>query len=94
MREIKSRLIPEDGVNIYAYHPGFDADECINRITINAATRVTSSGFACSITGGHCIPNSNSKCFAPDKPEFDIVMVKLPDGRFVPDTRFGGMYGG
>lgn len=88
MRTIESRLVPEDGVNVYASHPGFDAEGCPGRITINAATNVTRSGFACTHTGGHCIPNSNKLCFKQIEESGPMVMIQLPDGRLVRDSRF------
>lgn len=39
-------------------HPGFEMGECPLRITIVARLYSTSSnGYACSDTGGHCLPD-------------------------------------
>lgn len=43
----------------HARHPGWDADGCPLRITVTARTLLTSDGFACSATGGHCLPQKN-----------------------------------
>lgn len=41
----------------HASHPGWDADGCSARITVN--NRTHGSGFACGATGGHCLPGSH-----------------------------------
>lgn len=56
----KDRIIPKDGVNPYAGHPGFGETECPLRHTVTPSTGVTMHGFACLHTGGHCLPNE--KC--------------------------------
>ncbi|QIG71234.1 hypothetical protein EVB32_127 [Rhizobium phage RHph_TM39] len=41
-------------------HPGVTASECPARITVNAQPSSNhGSGYACSVTGGHCIPSSD-----------------------------------
>jgi hypothetical protein len=51
------RLIPEDGKNPYASHPGFDAQGCPCQYTVTPAYRSTSHhGFGCGASGGHCLP--------------------------------------
>ena len=43
-------------------HPGYSASACPVRITISAHTYGSSSnGYACSWTGGHCIPKASCK---------------------------------
>jgi hypothetical protein len=52
-------MVPEDGVNPYADHPGFTATGCPYRITVTPKGPYGSTsgcGFACSMTGGHCLP--------------------------------------
>jgi len=58
--------IPEGGTNPYANHPGFTAVGCPCQLTItqrNPYGAVTSGGFSCSETGGHCLPEVN-QCMA------------------------------
>ncbi len=44
----------------YENHPGFDASICVNRITVTAAASSTSAnGYACSLSGGHCLPSED-----------------------------------
>jgi hypothetical protein len=44
-------------MNEHANHPGLTAVSCPLRLTINAQPCGTSSnGYACSATGGHCMP--------------------------------------
>jgi hypothetical protein len=39
-------------------HPGAEVSDCVCRIQIDAHLQGSSSnGYACSITGGHCIPD-------------------------------------
>lgn len=57
----EERMVPEDGVNPYADHPGFSATTCPDRITITQRGpygSISGCGFACSRTGGHCLPES------------------------------------
>jgi hypothetical protein len=43
-------------------HPGFCAFGCKARITVNpAAYSMSSEGYSCKVTGGHCLPN-DEKC--------------------------------
>lgn len=53
------RLVPEDGENPYADHPGFKATGCSLRHTVTPARMgsTSSHGFACLGSGGHCVPN-------------------------------------
>jgi hypothetical protein len=42
----------------HSEHPGWDAEDCPLRITVTASRYGTSSdGFACSMSGGHCLPS-------------------------------------
>lgn len=43
----------------YDGHPGFTASWCVERITITARSARTMNGYACSLTGGHCLPGTN-----------------------------------
>jgi hypothetical protein len=51
-------LIPADGHNPYADHPGFEAGECPLRYTVTHRGPYGKSGgaFGCEMTGGHCVP--------------------------------------
>jgi hypothetical protein len=41
----------------HANHPGWDADGCPLRLTVTPKWSVPAApGFACSWTGGHCLP--------------------------------------
>lgn len=41
-------------------HPGIDAGDCELRITISGRrTDGGAGGFACSFSGGHCLPGSD-----------------------------------
>jgi hypothetical protein len=41
----------------YQNHPGFDARDCPARVTVNAHPMgLSSNGYACGVTGGHCLP--------------------------------------
>ena len=55
---MNERIIPEGGKNPYADHPGFVADGCTERMTItrSGAWGGVQGGFACRVTGGHCLP--------------------------------------
>lgn len=51
------RLIPIDGENPYANHPGLDAQGCHLQYTVTPAYYSSSMhGFGCEVTGGHCLP--------------------------------------
>lgn len=52
------RIIPIDGKNPYADHPGFEAGGCELRYTVTPSTSVSSYGFGCEATGGHCVPGA------------------------------------
>jgi hypothetical protein len=54
-------LIPEEGVNPYAGHPGFTAIECPLRYTVTPALSGSTSmhGFGCYFTAGHCLPSDD-----------------------------------
>ena len=57
---MNERLIPADGANPYASHPGFDAQGCIAQYTVTPALYSSSHhGFGCSATGGHCLPGEH-----------------------------------
>jgi hypothetical protein len=59
MSETNSALLPE-----HASHPGWTADGCPLRITVTPRNGgVTSHGFACEWTGGHCLPNASCDQF-------------------------------
>ena len=48
-------------------HPGWDAEDCPLRITVTADRYGTSSdGFACSWSGGHCLPGDHCKWWVSD----------------------------
>ena len=52
MSQSNAELVPE-----HASHPGWIADGCELRMTVTPRNGgVTSAGFACSWTGGHCLP--------------------------------------
>lgn len=54
MSQSNAELVPE-----HASHPGWTADGCELRMTVTPRNGgVTSAGFACSWTGGHCMPGS------------------------------------
>lgn len=55
------RLIPADGVNLYADHPGFDVQGCSlqHTVTQRGAYGGVRGGFGCLETGGHCVPDSH-----------------------------------
>ena len=40
----------------HANHPGWDADGCGNRIAVRASSSGHGPGFACGLTGSHCLP--------------------------------------
>ena len=53
--------VPEDGFNPYANHPGFDAVGCYLQYTVTQRGpwgNISSAGFGCEATGGHCLPGS------------------------------------
>jgi hypothetical protein len=59
---MNERMIPIGGVNPYANHPGFDAQGCELQYTVtqqNSWGTVTSAGFGCWFTGGHCLPGDH-----------------------------------
>ena len=44
-------ILPE-----HASHPGWDFDGCIHRITVTPRYgAAVSPGFACALSGGHCL---------------------------------------
>lgn len=50
--------LPRDGANPYAEHPGFTATDCEFRLTVTGKNSgAISGGFACSASGGHCLPD-------------------------------------
>lgn len=54
------RLVPVGGINPYAAHPGFDAQDCPAQHVVTPAPYGSSaSGFKCLQTGGHCLPGAN-----------------------------------
>ena len=43
----------------HSQHPGFNAGDCHLRITVSGRrTDGGMGGYACSLTGGHCLPAS------------------------------------
>lgn len=55
MSETNCALLPK-----HAEHPGWVADGCPLRITVTPRNGgVTSHGFACDWTGGHCLPSQD-----------------------------------
>lgn len=43
-------------------HPGADARDCPARVTVNARPMgMSTNGYACGVTGGHCLP-CEKKC--------------------------------
>jgi hypothetical protein len=67
-------LIPKDGVNPYADHPGFAAAECPLRCTVTgraALGGVTRCGFGCEMTGGHCVPGAQCDGYRAQAAEQD-----------------------
>jgi hypothetical protein len=57
---MEDRLIPEGGTNPYVNHPGWTADSCGLRITVTGNNNGSiSGGFACSMSGGHCLPEKD-----------------------------------
>lgn len=52
-----SEILPE-----HANHPGWEANNCDARITVTPVWGAChSGGFACGVTGGHCLPDKD-KC--------------------------------
>lgn len=55
----EDRVVPRDGENPYASHPGFDAGDCELRYTVtkkDAWGGFAGGGFGCEYSGGHCLP--------------------------------------
>jgi hypothetical protein len=56
------RIVPKDGGNPYANHPGFVAEGCPIRYTVtprNSYGVQVGGGFGCHMTGGHCLPGEH-----------------------------------
>ncbi len=89
-KNIDSRLIPEGGFNPYLAHPGFCAQDCPASSTVTPITGVSSYGFSCYHTGGHCNPNSRDECFKPiDRTDaLPYPVMKVVNGQFVLDKEF------
>jgi hypothetical protein len=75
------RLIPKDGVNPYADHPGFTATGCPIRYTVTqrGAYGGVRGGFGCEITGSHCLPGEHCAKRREDAAQQD-ALSKLLDG--------------
>lgn len=76
--------IPAGGHNPYADHPGFGADGCGLRITITPRDswgRQAGGGFACSMTGGHCLPSEQCAQWRAEAAEQDRVQALLEQAR-------------
>jgi hypothetical protein len=59
---MNKRMIPEEGVNPYVNHPGFDAQGCpLQRPVTRRGPygQVVAGGFGCCATGGHCLPGQH-----------------------------------
>lgn len=78
------RIIPSDGENPYANHPGFDAQGCQLQYTVTPARQGSTShhGFGCLHTGGHCLPgehcagriaSDNQRAAMKQQVEFDVA---------------------
>lgn len=66
----------------HSNHPGYEAADCPERIKITAVrTGMSSNGYACSCTGGHCIPSES--CNKIIKKENDELIS------FLGDTTYG-----
>lgn len=74
----------------YENHPGFEAGDCPLRLTIKPhAFGMSSRGFACSSSGGHCIPNKHCKARVDEhkkeasnectKEDFDDFLLWRPE---------------
>lgn len=62
----------------HSHHPGHTASSCPNRMTITRAASgsMSSNGYACSYTGGHCRPSESCKDRIDEEP---IIIVDLED---------------
>ena len=61
-RRVSGNRKPYPSMGNHAVHPGHDAIDCEERITVNAHPMGTShNGYACGATGGHCLPGTD-KC--------------------------------
>lgn len=69
---MNERLIPVNGTNPYANHPGFSASNCHLRITVTPCPSgsTSSHGFSCYVTGGHCKPSKDCDELRHDNPDF------------------------
>jgi len=59
---MQERMVPQDGVNPYASHPGFDAQGCPLQYTVTQRGPwgdIGHCGFGCRVTGGHCLPGDH-----------------------------------
>jgi hypothetical protein len=66
----------------HANHPGYTAGNCHLRITVNAhRCGMSSNGFACSATGGHCLPERERCAELRGDQANEPITVTLPDGR-------------
>lgn len=63
----------------YTNHPGFEAGDCPLRIVVRPhAFGLSSRGFACSSSGGHCVPNDNCKAIVKEhQEEYEFAEVLL-----------------
>ena len=80
--------IPEGGINPYADHPGFTTD-CRLRITVTQRSAYGGfhrGGFACEITGGHCVPSEHCEKRRADADAQDNLRKLCEEAK----TRFPG----
>jgi hypothetical protein len=80
---MNERLIPVDGVNPYADHPGFTESACPIRYTVTqrGAYGGVKGGFGCEITGGHCLPGEHCERRRADAAEHDRIAALLKEAR-------------
>ena len=73
------RLIPADGHNPYAEHPGFDAQGCGLQYTVThrGALGGMKGGFGCEMTGGHCLPSEHCAKRREDAARQDTFVAML-----------------
>jgi hypothetical protein len=81
------RIIPKDGGNPYANHPGFEQNECPIRYTVTPRSAYgvqTGGGFGCEVTGGHCLPGEHCGKRRADAKAQDELKAMLDEVRHLP----------
>lgn len=77
---MEKRLIPVDGKNPYANHPGFDAQQCFLQYTVTQVGsygNLEQCGFGCSATGGHCLPKQECESIRVKERDRDELLAGL-----------------